>query len=95
MAPIVITNDDFRFLVAEQARELGVALSAILLKPVARNTASTVAAASVFVTRSFGEDAILQVLASDHEILTDAAYFDPVSSCWGPPPFLKNLYFRP
>ncbi|MBP1848582.1 mannose-1-phosphate guanylyltransferase, partial [Rhizobium petrolearium] len=42
-APVVITNEDFRFLVAEQARELGIRLSGILLEPVARNTAPAVA----------------------------------------------------
>ena len=38
-APIVITNAEYRFLVAEQAQERGIALGAILLEPVARNTA--------------------------------------------------------
>lgn len=67
-APIVITNQDFRFLVAEQAREVGVSLSGILLEPVARNTAAAIAAAAFFLTERFGDDAILQLLASDHEI---------------------------
>ena len=49
-APIVITNDEYRFLVAEQAQECGVALEAILLEPVARNTAAAIAAAA-FVDR--------------------------------------------
>lgn len=31
-APVVITNQDFRFTVAEQAREVGVSLSAIILE---------------------------------------------------------------
>jgi mannose-1-phosphate guanylyltransferase len=77
-APVVITNEDFRFLVAEQARELGIKLSGILLEPVARNTAPAVAAAAAFVEGRFGEDAILQVLASDHEITADAGYFDAI-----------------
>src|SRR6218665_409551 len=37
--PVVVTNGDFRFLVAEQARAAGMALTSILLEPVARNTA--------------------------------------------------------
>jgi len=45
-APVVITNEDFRFLVAEQARELGMKLSGVLLEPTARNTAPAVAAAA-------------------------------------------------
>ena len=75
---IVITNEDFRFLAAEQARELGVSLSAILLEPSARNTAPAVAAAAAFVASRFGEDAILQVLASDHEIVSDTRYDDAI-----------------
>ncbi|WP_199925174.1 mannose-1-phosphate guanylyltransferase/mannose-6-phosphate isomerase [Neorhizobium sp. SOG26] len=79
-APIVITNEDFRFLVAEQARELGITLSGILLEPVARNTAPAVAAAAVFVAERFGDDAVMQVLASDHEITADPVYFAAIDS---------------
>lgn len=73
-APVVITNQDFRFQVAEQAREVGIDLSGILLEPVARNTAAAIAAAAFFLTARFGEDAILQLLASDHEIDAGTAY---------------------
>ena len=74
MPPVVITNEDFRFLVAEQAREMEMTLAAILLEPSARNTAPAVAAAAHFVAERFGEDAIVQVLASDHEIVADHSY---------------------
>ncbi|MGI2033614.1 mannose-1-phosphate guanylyltransferase/mannose-6-phosphate isomerase [Rhizobium panacihumi] len=67
-APVVITNQDFRFTVAEQAREVGIDLSAIILEPVARNTAAAIAAAAFHLKQVFGEDAVLQILASDHEI---------------------------
>jgi mannose-1-phosphate guanylyltransferase len=77
-APIIITNDDFRFLAAEQAREIGVALSATLLEPMARNTAAAVAAAAAFVVQNFGDDAFILVLASDHEIVVDADYTDAI-----------------
>ena len=77
-APIIITNDDFRFLAAEQAREIGVVLSATLLEPMARNTAAAVAAAAAFVSQRFGEDALLLVLASDHEIVDCADYTDAI-----------------
>jgi mannose-1-phosphate guanylyltransferase len=78
-APVVITNEDFRFLVAEQARELGIKLSGVLLEPMARNTAPAVAAAAEYVAQKFGDDAILQVLASDHEIVSDTAYEDAIT----------------
>ena len=73
--PVVITNEDFRFLVAEQAREEEIALGAILLEPEAKNTAPAIAAAALHVMAKHGEDAILQVLASDHDIVADARYF--------------------
>ena len=74
--PIVVTNADFRFLVAEQARIADCVLSTILLEPVARNTAPALAAAAMRIARDAGEDAVMQVLASDHEIKADAVYFD-------------------
>jgi mannose-1-phosphate guanylyltransferase len=80
--PIIITNDDFRFLAAEQAREIGIALTATLLEPIARNTAAAVAAAAAFVATSFGEDAILHVLASDHEIVADEDYTSAVRTAY-------------
>lgn len=73
-APIVVTNEDFRFLVAEQAREMGVALAAIVLEPVARNTAPAVAAATMIAQKHYGAGCLVQVLASDHEISNDATY---------------------
>ena len=73
-AAIVVTNQDFRFMVAEQAREVGATLSGILLEPVARNTAAAIAAVAFFLGNHFDEDAILQFLASDHEIDAGAEY---------------------
>ncbi len=77
-APVVVTNEDFRFLVAEQARELGVRLAGTLLEPAARNTAAAVAAAANFVVELSGENAVMQLLASDHEIEADERYFDAI-----------------
>ncbi|WP_268750795.1 mannose-1-phosphate guanylyltransferase/mannose-6-phosphate isomerase [Ensifer adhaerens] len=76
--PLVITNEDFRFLVAEQARELGIKLGGILLEPTARNTAPAVAVAAALVAKRFSEGAVVQVLASDHEIVADQGYFDAI-----------------
>ena len=74
-APIILTNEDFRFLAAEQARELDIELSGIILEPIARNTAPAVAAAAALVRNNFGDDAIMQILASDHEIDAAEDYF--------------------
>ncbi|MGV0816292.1 mannose-1-phosphate guanylyltransferase/mannose-6-phosphate isomerase [Martelella sp. AMO21009] len=79
-APIILTNEDFRFLAAEQARELDIELSGIILEPIARNTAPAVAAAAAMVRANFGDDAIMQVLASDHEIDAGSDYFGAIDT---------------
>ncbi|MCT0223879.1 mannose-1-phosphate guanylyltransferase/mannose-6-phosphate isomerase [Synechococcus sp. CS-1328] len=66
-APLLICNEDHRFIVAEQMRQIGVEPAAILLEPVARNTAPAVAVAALQAT-SRGEDPLLLVLAADHVI---------------------------
>ncbi|WP_411037702.1 mannose-1-phosphate guanylyltransferase/mannose-6-phosphate isomerase [Shinella sp. BYT-45] len=81
--PVVVTNADFRFLVAEQARAAGVPLTSILLEPVARNTAPALAAAATFIAARHGEDTLMQVLASDHEIGADQAYLDCIARAAG------------
>ncbi len=73
-APVIVTNADYRFLVAEQAQELGITPAAVLLEPVARNTAAAIAAAAEFVAARFGADAVLHVLASDHAVTVDDNY---------------------
>jgi mannose-1-phosphate guanylyltransferase len=79
-APVVITNADYRFLVAEQAQDVGVGLAAVLLEPVARNTAAAIAAAACYAVREFGEGAVLHVLASDHAITADSSYWHAVDT---------------
>lgn len=71
--PVVVTNQDYRFLVAEQALEAGVDLEAILLEPVARNTAAAIAAAAIYVA-NWDPQTLMNVLSSDHELTIDAAY---------------------
>nr|WP_314259253.1 mannose-1-phosphate guanylyltransferase/mannose-6-phosphate isomerase [uncultured Devosia sp.] len=75
---VVITNADYRFIVAEQAAELGIGLAGILLEPVARNTAVAIAAAAAFAVNKFGRDAVLHVLPSDHNVAVDAGYWQAV-----------------
>ncbi len=75
---IVVTNADYRFIVAEQAAELGIALAGILLEPVARNTAVAIAAAAAFASERFGADVVLQVLPSDHDVAVDQGYWAAV-----------------
>jgi mannose-1-phosphate guanylyltransferase len=71
---IVITNSEYRFIVAEQASELGAPLGGVLLEPVARNTAVAIAAAAVYASEQFGPDVLLHVLPSDHDVNVDEGY---------------------
>ena len=72
-APLLICNEDHRFIVAEQLRQIGVEPQAILLEPVGRNTAPAVAVAALQAT-AHGEDPLLLVLAADH-VIRDAGTF--------------------
>jgi mannose-1-phosphate guanylyltransferase len=74
-APLVVTNGEYRFIVAEQAAEIEVPLSAIMLEPVARNTAVAIAAAAVQAQNQFGLDVILHILPSDHDVVTSEGYW--------------------
>lgn len=71
--PVIVTNAEYRFLVAEQAQEVGRRV-AILLEPTARNTAAAITAAAVFVSERFGNESVMHVLASDHAVTTDENY---------------------
>lgn len=68
LAPaIVVCNEDHRFMVAEQLRELNLAHQGILLESVGRNTAPAIALAALHLTAK-GQDANLLVLPADHVI---------------------------
>jgi mannose-1-phosphate guanylyltransferase/mannose-6-phosphate isomerase len=72
-APIVVANEEHRFLVAEQLRQIGAPVPAIILEPVGRNTAPAIAAAALQAMAG-GEDPLLLVLPSDH-VVRDAEAF--------------------
>jgi mannose-1-phosphate guanylyltransferase len=82
-APIVITNAEYRFIVGEQAEELGIPLAGVLLEPVARNTTAAIAAAAVFAERQSGAASIIHVLPSDHSVTTDDNYWASVDIAAG------------
>ena len=65
--PLVVCNDDHRFMVAEQMRQIDCQPSAIILEPVGRNTAPAVAVAALQATKD-GKDPYLLVLPADHVI---------------------------
>ncbi|WP_404404941.1 mannose-1-phosphate guanylyltransferase/mannose-6-phosphate isomerase [Pelagibacterium halotolerans] len=71
--PIIVTNADYRFLVAEQALEIGIEPGVIVLEPQARNTAPAIAVAAL-IAGADGHDPLLHVLPSDHAVAADTAY---------------------
>ena len=65
--PIIICNEDHRFIVAEQMREIDVKPSSIILEPFGRNTAPAITIAAL-KAKKIHEKAVLLVLSADHEI---------------------------
>ena len=72
-APLVVCNEEHRFMVAEQLRALGITPAAVMLEPVGRNTAPAVTVAALQAMAT-GDDPILLVLPADH-IIADVAGF--------------------
>ncbi|WP_411849816.1 mannose-1-phosphate guanylyltransferase/mannose-6-phosphate isomerase [Stenotrophomonas sp. LGBM10] len=72
-APIVVANQEHRFMAAEQLRECSVVPQALILEPIGRNTAPAIAIAALQALAG-GEDALLLVLPSDHVVRNDAAF---------------------
>ncbi|WEJ20373.1 mannose-1-phosphate guanylyltransferase/mannose-6-phosphate isomerase [Pseudomonas sp. SD17-1] len=65
--PLIICNEQHRFLAAEQLRQIGLEQSNIILEPEGRNTAPAIALAALNLCNQ-EEDPILLVLAADHFI---------------------------
>ncbi len=65
--PIIVCNQDHRFMVAEQLQQLGISGASIILEPCARNTAPAIAAAA-FHAENIAPGETLLVLPADHQI---------------------------
>ena len=66
-SPIVICNEEQRFIAAEQIKELNIAPNSIILEPFGRNTAPAIALAALTAKKKYN-NAILLILSADHEI---------------------------
>ena len=66
-APLVVCNNDHRFLIAEQMREIGVEPLGIFLEPMGRNTAPAAAVAALTLLKR-DADAVMLLLPADHLI---------------------------
>ena len=71
--PIVICNDEYRFMVAEQLRQINIEAESIILEPVGRNTAPALAVAAIRAMKT-GDDPVLLILPADHHIQLTAEF---------------------
>ena len=76
-SPIVICNEDHRFLAAEQLRQINKESNGIILEPVGKNTAPAIALAALKFINN-GEDPLLLVLSADHLIKNINAFHQSI-----------------
>jgi len=77
--PLVVCNQEHRFMVAEQLRQIGIQAGGILLEPLARNTAPALAIAALHAQRR-NPEALLLVLPADHVIPQPDAFCAAVAA---------------
>jgi mannose-1-phosphate guanylyltransferase / mannose-6-phosphate isomerase len=70
-----LCNNDHRFLVREEIERSGVEPKAIILEPVARNTAAAIAVAALAASQE-NPNAILAVMPSDHAVKDEATFVE-------------------
>jgi mannose-1-phosphate guanylyltransferase/mannose-6-phosphate isomerase len=75
--PLIVANEEHRFIIAEQLRAIGAAPAALLLEPVGRNTAPAAAVAALRIADS-DPDGLMLVMPSDHAIADPAAFHQAV-----------------
>ena len=75
--PIVICNEEHRFITAEQLRQIKVNPGSILLEPISRNTAPAIAV-SALKSMSEDNDPILLIMPSDHLITNEVNFINSI-----------------
>ena len=78
--PILICNDEHRFIIAEQLRELGIKPKLIILEPIGKNTAAAISVASS-ILKKIDENAKILVLSSDHKISKTNNFQKVINNC--------------
>ena len=73
-SPVVVCNEDHRFIVAEQLRQIDIEHPVIILEPEGKNTAPAIALAAEYCQQLDDEESMLLVLAADHVIVDIAAF---------------------
>jgi mannose-1-phosphate guanylyltransferase / mannose-6-phosphate isomerase len=72
-SPLIVANEEHRFIIAEQLREIGIVPAALVLEPLGRNTAPAACVAALRLAAS-EPDALMLVMPSDHAIANLAAF---------------------
>ncbi len=75
--PLIICNEDHRFLAAEQLRQIHKNSNGIILEPIGKNTAPAIALAALKFVNN-GEDPLLLVLSADHLIQDTDAFHQSI-----------------
>ena len=76
--PLIICNEEHRFLAAEQLRQIKTEPNGIILEPVGKNTAPAIALAALRLLNK-NNDPLLLVLSADHLIQNNKAFHEAIS----------------
>jgi mannose-1-phosphate guanylyltransferase len=80
-SPIIVCNEEYRFMVAEQLRAINIKPLSIILEPVGKNTAPAIAVGAVKALELFGDnqdELVLLILPADHVINNIKNFHDAV-----------------
>jgi len=76
-APLLVANEEHRFIIAEQLREISLMPRALLLEPIGRNTAPAACVAALALSEA-DPDPLMLVMPSDHTIGDNQAFLAAV-----------------
>jgi mannose-1-phosphate guanylyltransferase/mannose-6-phosphate isomerase len=77
--PLVICNEEHRFLVAQQAAETGIKIQAIMLEPEGRNTAPALTVSAIHLLEE-GHDPVMIMMPADHNIANTGKFLSAVNA---------------
>lgn len=78
LPPLVICNEQHRFLVAEQLRDVGIDNATIILEPEGRNTAPAATVAALYAKEKYGADTQVLLMSADQAMAKEAAFVKAV-----------------
>lgn len=80
-APLLVCNEEHRFLAASQLMEIGLRQAGIILEPVARNTAPALTLAALHASAG-GDDPVMLVMPADHVVSDLSAFHQAVQTAY-------------